>query len=409
MQRNIITTIKFGINQVSITTLETLSTNVVELFNATSHTKKTHDFLVHSLKEIEVIVAGKVQEVVVLIEPTMGTKASIELTKEKMQIPGNEITKQDITNILDLAKSKVETSEKKVILMQPIEFRVFDIMTKSYSSAPINKKGSSLEILLSVTTVSKDMIIFINQTVKSHGLKISQILLSPQAIAQNNISDGALKKGSVLVHFGSNQTSVVINKNLSSIAIFNIYNFGHKRLIDGVAKVFGISKTKAAELLTVHGSLDDITNRVIYNHQDGLSEKTFLTDDLQKIIKAYFEKLLVIINKFISQKQLLDLPVIFTGKVTGFEGLNEFSKQYLDSTFISTYNPISYVERNNDNIEALGSLNFINRMDQVLGKKFNTIVETNPHSITRLLNTKVKTKNWFARLSNKIGEKYDWN
>ncbi|MCK5945863.1 MAG: hypothetical protein KAG04_01185 [Mycoplasmataceae bacterium] len=409
MKRNIITTINFEIGQVSVTVLEKLSTNTVELFNVSSGTERTHAFLERTFKEINVVIGGKLTDVTVVIAPTAKTNANVAIHQEEIQLAGNEVAELDIHNILKLTKRRYENVDQKVILVQPIKFDVFDVMLKSYDKAPIHKKGDKLIVTSSVTTISTDAYDFINQTVKSHGLNISQILLKPQTITQNNMSEHILKVGAVMVHIGKNQSYVTINKNLSTLSLLNIFDYGYNNLIKGVAKVFGTTKEEAKNLLIVYGTLDQPkTNCVIFTRQEGINERIFYAADLRKILVSFYSKLFSVAKKYIEQKGVSELPIVLSSKTGKVTGLEEFSKDYLTSEHISVYHPISYIELNDNNIEALGMKKFMARMDEQMGVKYNTIVETNPHSIASL-NPKKKNKKWFAKIADKIGEKYDWN
>ena len=393
MKRNIITTIRFEIGQVNVTVLEKLSTNTVELFNVSSGTERTHAFLARVFNEINAVIGGKVVDVTVVIDPVVKTNAQVKIHQEEIQLAGNEVTQLDIQNVLKLTKRRFETVNQKVILVQPIKFDVFDIMTKSYDRAPIHKKGDKLTVTSSVTTISIETYDFINQAVKSHGLNVSQILLKPQTITQNNMSEHILKTGAVMIHVGSNQSYITINKNLSTLSLLSIYDYGYNKLVKGVRKVLGTSEEEAKNLLIVYGTLDKAKiNCVIFTRQEGINERIFYTKDLRKILESFYSKLFSVANKFITQKGVERLPIVISGKTDQTDGLEEFSKEYFSSEHISKYNPISYIELNEGNTEALGMKKFMARMDKQMGVKYNTIVETNPHSVASLLTQRKTNK-----------------
>ena len=256
-----------------------------------------------------------------------------------------------------------------------------------------------MKITSVVTTISAGVFKFITKVINSNGLEIKEILLSQQAISQSNLSESALIDGSVLIHVEEDQTYITINKNLSTIASMSIYDFGYEQLITGIQKIFGIQKDEARDLVTLYGSLKEDTNRVIVSKKVDHIEKTYTTVDLNRIIKAFMTKLLSVAKQFLAQKNVSSLPVIISGGVEQLDGVLEFSNSHLDSTSVSVYNPISFIEINLENKEAIGATLFNKRIDEINGRQLNTIVETNPNLISSL------KKKHNISLLNKIIEK----
>lgn len=78
----------------------------------------------------------------------------------------------------------------------------------------------------------------------------------------------------------------------------------------------------------------------------------------------------------------------------------------MQETYVSIYNPMSFVETNDKNMNALGLIKFMNTMDEIMGRVYNTIVETNPGSIA-LLKAQNQNKGIIAKLIAKIGGYHD--
>ncbi len=385
MKRNIIATIKFAPGKIGLTVLEKLSTNTVEIFNVSSDARKVHQFLQRELQNVEQIIGGKLIDVTVVVEPTAKTEAKIKLHKESIQVVGHTVSRQDIDNILQLTKNKIESENRKVILVHPVRFDVHDVLTKSYSRAPIHKKGNTLYATSAVTIISAETHDYINQVVKSQGLNISQMLLSPQAYSQANLTESALTSGSVLINVGMYQSFITINKNLSTIAALSIYDYGFQSLVAGVSKVFNCGKAEAENLIAVYGSLkSENINRIIYTDNSVVGQVRYAYE-LNAIIKSFADKLLFVAKKFVNQKNVGQSPVVFSGHLNKIDGFREFIVENMKSEYISLHTPLTFVEMNKQNVTTIGASHFMNRMDGVLGKQFNTIVETNPNAIASFL------------------------
>lgn len=405
MKRNIVSSIKFGSGKVTFTVIEQLSTSKVEIFNSCSPISKVSSFLEKSIKEVETRIGGKLTDAFIVIEPTESSKAKIIPYKQELVIAGSNVSKKDIENAIALTKKKFHSENNKVILVQPILFSVFDVMEKSYSKAPIGKKGLKLVMTSMVTTISQETYDYVFQVVKSKGLNIKQLLLSTQAISQNNLSSSALAEGAILIHIGQNQSFITINKNLSTIKSMSFYDFGYRNLVSGIAKIFNCSKDEARNLIAIHGSLNKTNiNRVILSNKNHDKNKVVYRSQLNEIIESFIQKLLLVANQFAFQNKVSHLPIVLSGHISKIDGLLEFAKEKFKTKHVSIYNPTTYIEVNGHNIEAIGTVNFINRIDEILGRQLDTTVETNPNTVSSMKNNNT----WISRVLEKIGGKNVW-
>lgn len=408
MQRNVNTTITFSSGQVSISVIEKLSTNIVEIFNDYSSIVKVNSFIETSLSHIEKLIGGKVLKASFVIDPSLKVDHKITLSKEMIKIAGSTVSKIDVENLIHIIKQKHITNNRRVILVQPIKFDVKDIMTKSYSRAPIHKPGDILTTTATITTISVATYEYIQQVAKAAGLKINQIMLSHQTVTFANLSRNALTTGAVHININNSQVSITINKNNSIVSSMLLYDYGFKYLIKGVMNKFGCSKEKAIDLVTAHASVKLKTKRIIYSHQIGIDTHSYTNDDLLNIIQKYLYKMLALIKKYLSQKRIENLPIVFSGLLSNAKGLTEFIVKHMNSEKVSIYKPLSFIEINKNNTNGLGVSNFNEIIDEVLGRQLDTIVQTNPNLLKTLRKTKEKS-NWFTTIKNKIGRKYEWN
>lgn len=272
MQRNIITTISFSTGKVAISVLEKLPTNTVEIFNAESAVSKVNTFLETSLSHVEKIIGGKVNKATFVIEPSLHTGNEVSLDRTSISIVGENVAKIDIENLITLVKNKHNDENRRTILVQPLKFDVLDIMTKSYSRAPIHKPGNTLTVTSSVTTVNRKTYEYILQAAKAIGVEVSQILLSSQTNTFAHLSQNALAEGVVHINVNDNQVNLTINKNNSIVASMSLYDYGYKFLIKGVMSEFNCSKETARDLVAAHGSVKADSNRIIYSNQIGADD-----------------------------------------------------------------------------------------------------------------------------------------
>ena len=408
MERNIITTISFHPGVVAISVLEKLSTNVVEIFNDSADISKVNTFIEISLSHVEKLIGGKVSKATFVVDPSNTVEQNISLQRDAIQIVGETVSKLDIENLIQLITDKNSNNSRRTILVQPLKFEVKDIMTKSYSSAPIHKPGNILTITTSVTTISKQAYEFVQQTAKAVGIEVAQILLSNQTVAFANLSKNALTDGTVLIDINDNQVNITVNKNNSIVASMSLYDYGFKYLIKGIMLEFNCSEESARDLVAAHASVRTVNKRVIYSKQIGSDDWSFTNFDLENIIKKYLLKLVAIVKKYITQKNVDRLPIVISGKLNKVNGLTNFLIEKMQAESIIVHNPISFIGMNEFNTNSLGVIEFIEIIDNVLGRQYDTIVHTNPNTLKSLRSTH-QPKGWITRFKNKIGGKHEWN
>ena len=408
MQRNIITTISLSKGKVSITALEKLSTNVVELFNDESTTDKINIFLEKSISHIEKLISGNITKVSFIIEPSETVDAKIELTKETINIVGSSVSKVDIDNALKLAESKfTKHTSKTIIQIQPIKFEVYDLMKKSYSSAPIHKKGDKMSVLSAITTISTSVYDYINQIAQAINVEVSQILLANQAVAFANVSKKALSSGVINIHIGDNQTNVSIIKSNTIVSTLYLYNYGYKFFIKGLMLKFKCTKEEALKIMSAHASISPEVNSTVFTNQIDFKDFSFKANDLKSLIEYYIGKLIVVAMKYVSDKNVSHLPIIFSGNLSEIDGVESYVAEKTKKDNIRVYKPLEYIQLNVQNTFALGTINYIDMTNELLGKNIDTIVHTNPNTLNIV--KKEKQKGLFTWIKKRIGGKYEWN
>lgn len=406
MKRNILTTIEFSKGFITINVLEKLPNNIVEIYTSQGPVLKANTFLTTSMEEINNIIGGTIQDVVVVVEPSEKVDGKIFLAKESISIASDTVSNKDIENLIKLTKQKYKKSNKEIILVQPVSFDVEGMVRKNYFKAPLYKKGEKLSATMAITEINSEIVEYVTTVVKSQKLNITQILLKPQTISQNNLSENASFDGSILIHIGEEQSFVSINKNHCTIEHVSFYKSGFNQLIKYVSKTFGCSLKEAENLITIYGTFNQEENRVIYSQKEGIEIKSHTLLELRTIINSFTKRLLILANKFIEQKGLTDLPIIFSGKVTKINKFKVFANNIFDGN-ISIYQPMNFVEINTHNHSSIGILNLNTKLDNVFGKQFNTIVETNPNTFNSLRKPK---KGLWEKIIDKVGGRnYGWH
>ena len=406
MERNISGVIRFVDRHIHISVTEKLATSKVGIFNDSDNISNAFSFLEKSLQLIERRIGACLKDFIVIIDNSPRVKSKIDIVQEKIKLADYKVTKRDVKNIIELTRQKFINEKRSVTLVQPLKFKVVGNEVKKYSVAPIGKVGSLLEITFAVTTISSDIYKFINQITNPHGIVIRHILLSSQSITQNNLSSGANERGAALISVTNNNTSISINRYKATVSTLSLYNFGYKSLVEGVAKVFKCDYEIALNLIDVYGNLHSTTNRVILNSVSGPNFIKFTEQELIKIIKVFLDKLALVSKKFLEQKNVSHIPVVFSGKLKSIIGLESYIKDKLQ-TEVSSYTPMSIIENNINYKYAIGAQKLHKHMEDQKVVKEDGIINTNPDDI-KIIRAKIK-RTLLEKLITRIGGKYDRN
>lgn len=403
MERKLLTTVKIGKEFIRVVCLETVSTNLVEIFNDTLWTSNPLEqtkFIKQSIDTINSKIAGEVKEVIAIVESNKKTNLEIKMVDKELKLPSMFVTKQDIKNVIDLAKNDINIVDKKIILAQPVSFYVSDIVKKRYEKAPLNKKGHTLQIRLAISTIDQHVYQYINDIISSADLKLQQILADTQTYAQQTISSNALMNGAISVHVGMKKTSVTINVNATSIALHE-FKLGYRDLVRGVSQHFNCTEKNALDLIKVYGSIDGSKEEIIYTSSNGVKIISYTAEHLSVIIKKFLTKIAENSQEFIAKTEYFKkLLITLSGEISSIRGVEIYTKDFFSSEYVGVYKPLTFIATNHSNFETIGAKKLIKRLNNTLGMEQNTVVMTNPNSIEIFKESNEGGK--FAKIINNI-------
>ncbi len=405
MQRNLITNIKFSKGSIQVICIETISTNLIEIFNETKWTSKPFEqtrFIKESISKIDKLIGGKVKSVVATVESNKKTNLEIKMFNKEIAIASSFVTQDDINNVIKLAEAQYQNNEQEIILVQPVRYELSGIEKKTYDKAPLNKKGRNLKVQVAISSISNVVYSYVKELIENAGFSVSQILADVHVIPQATISNSAIAEGAISVHVGIKRTSVSVNVNSSTVSTISL-PIGFINLVEKVSEHFECSLETARNLIKVYGKLDKGSEDIIFTIQKGLKSMSFTQNHLNSIIGQFVKRIAIYSQAFIDKyESLKKLSVVISGEVKNLTGLKEFVNEFFSSEFVSVYKPLMFIASNKKNLETIGTNEFIKRYNKVIGKNFNTIVMTNPNTLEVLRKTKTS---FIAKFIDKLGGK----
>ena len=128
MRKNIATTITFAEKKIFFTVIETIATQTVEVFSSSDSILNASPFLEKALKEANNAIGGNIIDVFVVVNPSTKTDCRIKPYVHAIDIAGDNVSKKDIDNAIALSKLNFESNDRRVTLVQPVKFEVFDVL-----------------------------------------------------------------------------------------------------------------------------------------------------------------------------------------------------------------------------------------------------------------------------------------
>lgn len=404
MKRNLVVTIEFQKTYLQICAIETINDNNVEIFNKQAPLNQWLTFIPHSLDAIANKTGITTPHISVIIENSPEVKGDIKVSDVALTLPDKVVTSEAVQNLLAKAKIKYENEKVAAINVQPLNYRLKDLITKSYSQAPLGKKGSLLKARVSVSVIQKEVFDWINKVAQKCNFQIAQMLLKAQALSQNYLSVNALNQGSSLLYIGWKHSFLTINEKKATTQVLSFPNLGYEKLLTMIAQTFNLSLEKAKHLLMVHGDLAGKPIVHLASHKLGTWELT-ISSKLKMIIITFIKHLLSLTKKYLEQAKAFTYPLVLAGNLNDIANL----KPYLTSHFshLMLYQPLSYCELKQENQATLGVINYNKIVLQILGQKELVLAKTHPNTLSAL--KKPKKRNWWSLSIPKWGGKYEWN
>lgn len=195
-----------------------------------------------AVKKINEMLELKITKAIVAI-PTDEARMDIVVGSTDI-IDTNEITGEDISNVLkDSIVSQINEDEELVTAM-PISFKIDN---KDNIKDPKGMSGEELGVKVLITTSPKDIVYDILEVLKLSGIEVVDITYKPTAdyfeIRKNNIDDSV----SAIISIGEDSTNIsVFNKG---IMIKNkIINVGSKNIDNDLSYIYKIDKKVSRDL-----------------------------------------------------------------------------------------------------------------------------------------------------------------
>ncbi|MGL1934745.1 MAG: cell division protein FtsA [Fibrobacterales bacterium] len=245
--------------------------------------------------------------------------------------PDNEITAQDVINVIDQAKTISLPSGKEVLHALPQGF-VVDDETAGITD-PIGMTGVKLEgyvhVITGATTAKQNVL----KAVTKAGLNILGIVVTPLAASYSVLEDDEKELGVAVIDVGGGTTDVSIYLDNAINHTFSI-GFGGKNVTSDIAIGIRTPVEKAEEIKKKYGSCgtSNIENDrfVVVPGVGGRPQREIPQSVVSSIIRARMQEIYMIVLKEIKRKGLLDrlgAGIVLTGGCSITKGGMELAEE----------------------------------------------------------------------------------
>jgi len=279
--------------------------------------------IVSAVNKAEKMADTTIQSVVVTIPETL---TQSEYVRIELHIKGKEITKKEVTSLLDIKKQYYR--ERKIIHVIPLTYQVDEM--KDLDN-PIGMVGNILLSTMNVISISTTTIENLIKCISYCHLDIKSFVISPFATGIGTLLEDELNHlGAVIIDIGAETTEY------ASFARGKLIDTGHialggENITSDIAKGLNISLDDAERIKIIYGNtyLCEREEQIQIKTIGDLSFTKFSSSTLSDIIKPRVEEILGIIKDKLDRKGYIhqgNKRIVLTGGSSNLSGIKNLTE-----------------------------------------------------------------------------------
>ncbi|CAL4320815.1 cell division protein FtsA [Buchnera aphidicola] len=252
-------------------------------------------------------------------------------------ISKDEVTKQDIKNVIKIAKSVHIFHKHHILHVIPQEYY---IDRQSGIKNPIGLSGLRMQVKAHLITCHNNISKNLVKAIEKCNLKVNQVIFSGLASSKAVLTKDEQKIGVCMIDMGGGTIDFIIYIN-DCIEYSQVIPYAGNIVTSDIAYAFSTSYHDAENLKTQYGAAQktssDISQNIDLFNADGSIKKTIKQDMLIEVIESRYIELLSLVNKKILyiQKKLYNSGlqyqikggVVLTGGASKIKRLHECAEK----------------------------------------------------------------------------------
>ena len=248
-------------------------------------------------------------------------------------IKDSEVTKDDISRVIEAAKAIAIPLDREIIHILPQEFIVDE---QNGIHEPLGMAGVRLEANVHMVTGAASSAQNIIKCANRNGLVVKELVLQPLASSESTLEEDERELGVVLVDIGGGTTDIALLKG-GSIRYTSVLALGGDHITSDIAVGLRTSLKQAEELKLHYGStlegLSDKNEIIDVPCSGGTQPRKVSRQFLCQIIQSRVEEIFKLVHREILRsgyRELMAPGVVLTGGTSLLNGIGGLGEQILD-------------------------------------------------------------------------------
>ncbi|MBD1389962.1 cell division protein FtsA [Neiella sp. HB171785] len=246
-----------------------------------------------------------------------------------VSINGEEVTQEDVDNVIHTAKSIPISDERRLLHVLPQEF---SIDCQEDIKSPIGMNGMRMEAKVHLITCANDMARNMEKVVERCGLRVESLIFSALAASDAALTEDEKELGVCVVDMGGGTIDMVVYAN-GAIRHTAVIPVAGNQVTSDIAKIFRTPLNHAEEIKVQYAC----AQRQLVNMQDtievasvgGRQARTMSRHTLAEVVEPRYHELFELINEELKGSGLADqiaAGVVLTGGTAKIEGAIELAE-----------------------------------------------------------------------------------
>ncbi|MCM2678783.1 cell division protein FtsA [Echinimonas agarilytica] len=337
-ERKLIVGLDIGTSQVTALVGEILMDDKLSIIGVGNHAARGMDKGgVNDLDSICRCVQRAVQEAELMADCQIssvylgisGRHISCQNENGMVSINGQEVTQDDVDNVIHTAKSIPISDERRLLHVLPQEF---SIDCQEDIKSPIGMNGMRMEAKVHLITCANDMARNIEKVVERCGLNVDKLIFSTLASGYSVLTEDEKELGVCVVDMGGGTIDLVVYVN-GAIRHTAVIPVAGNQVTSDIAKIFRTPLNHAEEIKVQYAC----AQRQLVNMQDtievasvgGRPARTMSRHTLAEVVEPRYHELFELVLEELKGSGLADqvaAGVVLTGGTAKMEGATELAE-----------------------------------------------------------------------------------
>lgn len=256
----------------------------------------------------------------------------IQCQNENGMVPinGEEVTAEDVENVIHTAKSIPISDERRLLHVLPQEY---SIDVQEGIKSPIGMSGMRMEAKVHLITCANDTARNIEKCVERCGLKVDNLIFSALASSYAVLTDDERELGVCVVDIGAGTIDIQVYTN-GAIRHTAVISIAGNQVTNDIAKIFRTPLTHAEEIKVQHAcalrQMVNMEESIEVPSVGGRPARSMSRHTLAEVIEPRYHELFELIQEELRTSGLEDqiaAGVVLTGGTAKMEGAIKFAEE----------------------------------------------------------------------------------